>query len=201
MIESWNIAGGLLEYIDESHTYIFNGVILPSITQILKVKFGNKYLGVSNSTLERAANLGTEVHKAIEDYETKGIENIELKELRNYVFLKVRNNFKCLKNEVPIVLFLDEKPVAAGRVDLILEQNGQVGIADIKRTSTFDKEYVAYQTNLYRIGYQQTYGEDITFLRGLHLRDNTRKYIELPINEEMSLDLVKEYLEKENSNE
>ena len=76
MIESWNIAGGLLEYIDESHTYIFNGVILPSITQILKVKFGNKYLGVSNSTLERAANLGTEVHKAIEDYETKGIENI-----------------------------------------------------------------------------------------------------------------------------
>ena len=201
MIESWNIAGGLLEYIDESHTYIFNGVILPSITQILKVKFGNKYLGISNSTLERAANLGTEVHKAIEDYETKGIENIELKELRNYVFLKVRNNFKCLKNEVPIVLFLDDKPVAAGRVDLILEQNGQVGIADIKRTSTFDKEYVAYQTNLYRIGYQQTYGEDITFLRGLHLRDNTRKYIELPINEEMSLDLVKKYLEKENSNE
>ena len=201
MIESWNIAGGLLEYIDESHTYIFNGVILPSITQILKVKFGNKYLGVSNSTLERAANLGTEVHKAIEDYETKGIENIELKELRNYVFLKVRNNFKCLNNEVPIVLFLDDKPVAAGRVDLILEQNGQVGIADIKRTSTFDKEYVAYQTNLYRIGYQQTYGEDITFLRGLHLRDNTRKYIELPINEEMSLDLVKKYLEKENSNE
>ena len=201
MIESWNIAGGLLEYIDESHTYIFNGVILPSITQILKVKFGNKYHGVSNSTLERAANLGTEVHKAIEDYETKGIENIELKELRNYVFLKVRNNFKCLKNEVPIVLFLDDKPVAAGRVDLILEQDGQVGIADIKRTSTFDKEYVAYQTNLYRIGYQQTYGEDITFLRGLHLRDNTRKYIELPINEEMSLDLVKKYLEKENSNE
>ena len=201
MIESWNIAGGLLEYIDESHTYIFNGVILPSITQILKVKFGNKYLGISNSTLERAANLGTEVHKAIEDYETKGIENIELKELRNYVFLKVRNNFKCLKNEVPIVLFLDDKPVAAGRVDLILEQNGQVGIADIKRTSTFDKEYVAYQTNLYRIGYQQTYGEDITFLRGLHLRDNTRKYIELPINEEMSLELVKEYLEKENNNE
>ena len=201
MIESWNIAGGLLEYIDESHTYIFNGVILPSITQILKLKFGNKYHGVSNSTLERAANLGTEVHKAIEDYETKGIENIELKELRNYVFLKVRNNFKCLKNEVPIVLFLDDKPVAAGRVDLILEQNGQVGIADIKRTSTFDKEYVAYQTNLYRIGYQQTYGEDITFLRGLHLRENTRKYIELPINEDMPLKLVKDYLKKEDNNE
>ena len=43
MIESWEIAGGLLEYIDESHTYIFDGEILPSITQILKIKFGKKY--------------------------------------------------------------------------------------------------------------------------------------------------------------
>lgn len=201
MSESWEVARGLLEYIDESHTYIFNGVILPSITQILKVKFGNKYLGVSNKTLERAANLGTEVHKAIEDYEVRGIENKELKELRNYVFLKVRNNFKCLKNEVPIVLFLDDKPICAGRVDLVLEQNGCKGIADIKRTSVFDKEYVAYQTNLYRIGYQQSYGEDISFLKGIHLRENVRKYIDLPINEEMSINLLKEYLnrkEKEN---
>ena len=201
MIESWMIKGRLLEYIDETHTYVYDGVILPSITQILKLKFGNKYIGVSQRTLERASELGTEVHKKIEEYETKGIDDDSCKELHNYKFLKSRYGFKCLQNEIPIVLFLDDKPVAAGRVDLILEQNGQVGIADIKRTSTFDKEYVAYQTNLYRIGYQQTYGEDITFLRGLHLRDNTRKYIELPINEEMSLDLVKKYLEKENSNE
>ena len=38
MIESWEIAGGLLEYIDETHTYLYDGVILPSITQILKIK-------------------------------------------------------------------------------------------------------------------------------------------------------------------
>ena len=69
MIESWNIAGGLLEYIDESHTYVYNGVILPSITQILKIKFGNKYDGVSENVLKRASDKGTAVHKAIEDYE------------------------------------------------------------------------------------------------------------------------------------
>ena len=201
MNESWEIAGGLLEYIDDTHTYIYNGVILPSITQILKTKFGNKYNGVSSKTLERASKYGTEVHKAIEDYEVNGIENLDLKELRNYVFLKVRNNFKCIKNEIPIVLFLDGKPISAGRVDLVLEQDGELGIADIKRTSVFDKEYVAYQTNLYRIGYQQSYGTTISFLKGIHLRDNVRKYIDLPINEEMSLKLVREYLEKENNNE
>lgn len=199
MIESWEIAGGLLEYIDDTHTYIFNGVILPSITQILKIKFGNKYNGVSKEILNRASQRGTEIHKAIEDYERFNIDNNECKELRNYKFLKKHFKFNCIDNEVPIVLFLDGKPISAGRVDLILEENGNVGIGDIKRTSVFDKEYVAYQTNLYRIGYQQTYGIEITFLKGIHLRNDVRKYINLPINETISLELVKQFIKEENN--
>jgi len=200
MIESWKIAGGLLEYIDETHTYLFNGVILPSVTQILKIKFGNKYNGISKEVLQKASEKGTMVHQAIEDYEKRNIDNTEIKELRNYKFLKKRFEFECLENEIPIVLFLDDKPVCAGRIDLILKEKDQIGVADIKRTSTFDKEYVAYQTNLYRIGYQQCYGKEITFLRGLHLREDVRKYIALPINEDMSLMLVKKYLEERNNN-
>ena len=196
MIESWEIAGGLLEYIDETHTYLYDGVILPSITQILKIKFGNKYNGVSKEVLQKASERGTQVHQAIEDYEKRNIDNHDIKELRNYKFLKSRFGFECLENEIPIVLFLDNKPVCAGRIDLILKEKDQVGVADIKRTSVFDKEYVAYQTNLYRIGYQQCYGVEISFLRGLHLREDVRKYITLPINEEMSIKLVKQYLEE-----
>lgn len=201
MIESWKIAGGLLEYIDETHTYIYDGVILPSITQILKSKFGNKYNGVSKEVLQKASEKGTEVHQAIEDYEKRSIENANCLELRNYKFLKKHYNFNCIDNEVPIVLFHNGIPVSAGRVDLILEDEGKVGIADIKRTSVFDKEYVAYQTNLYRIGYQQSYDTEITFLRGIHLRDNVRKYIELPINETMAIELLEKYLMEENNNE
>ena len=198
MIESWETAGGLLEYIDETHTYLYDGVILPSITQILKIKFGNKYNGVSKEVLKKASERGTQVHQAIEDYEKRNIDNPDIKELRNYKFLKSRFGFECLENEIPIVLFLDNKPVCAGRIDLILKEKDQVGVADIKRTSVFDKEYVAYQTNLYRIGYQQCYGVEINFLRGLHLREDVRKYINLPINEEMSIKLVKQYLEERN---
>ena len=198
MIESWNIAGGTLEYIDESHTYLYNGVILPSITQILKSKFGNKYIGVDEKVLQRASEKGTEVHKAIEDYEKRSIDDLNCTELRNYKFLKKQFGFNCLDNEVPIVLFFNDEPISAGRIDLILEDNGEIGIADIKRTSVFDKEYVAYQTNLYRLGYQQSYGVDISFLRGIHLRDDVRRYIELPINEKMALELINKYLEKEN---
>lgn len=194
-IESWNIAGGLLEYIDDTHTYIFNGEILPSITQILKVKFGNKYDGISKEVLNRAAIKGTEVHKAIEDYEKYNIDDIGCTELRNYKFLKKAYKFKCLDNEVPVVLFKDDEPVACGRLDLVLEENGQVGLGDIKRTSTLDKEYLAYQLNLYRIAYQQCYDTKIEFLRGVHLRNDVRKYINLPINEKMAISLLNEFLE------
>jgi len=196
MTESWEIAGGILEYIDETHTYLYNGVILPSITQILKIKFGNKYNGVSKEVLKKASENGTKVHEAIENYERRNIDEPGCVELRNYKLLKNRFGFECLDNEVPIVLFLDGKPVSAGRVDLIITEGDKVGIADIKRTSVFDKEYVTYQTNLYRIGYQQCYGTKIEFLKGLHLRENTRKYIDLPINEVISLELVKKYLEE-----
>ena len=79
MIESWEIAGGLLEYIDETHTYLYDGVILPSITQILKIKFGNKYNGVSKEVLQKASERGTMVHQAIEDYEKRNIDNPDIK--------------------------------------------------------------------------------------------------------------------------
>jgi hypothetical protein len=194
-IESWNIAGGLLEYIDDTHTYIFNGEILPSITQILKVKFNKKYEGVSKKVLQRASELGTAVHNAIEDYEKKGIEDVECVELRNYKFLKKAYKFECIDNEVPVVLFQNNKPVACGRLDLVLKKDEEIGLGDIKRTATLDKNYLAYQLNLYRIAYQQCYGTEIKFLRGLHLRNDTRKYINIPINEELAEDLLNDFLE------
>ena len=69
------IAGHTLEYIDDIHVYLCDGVIVPSVTQILKLKFGNKYDNVSRKTLLRAAEKGTEVHEAIQNYCKHGTES------------------------------------------------------------------------------------------------------------------------------
>lgn len=196
-METWIIKNYVVEYIDETHTYLVDGLILPSITQILKVKFGNKYQGISKEVLENAAKKGTRVHEAIEKYEKCNISDIGCTELRNYKFLKKQYKFECLDNEVPIILFKNNEPVACGRLDLVLEQDEQMGLADIKRTSTLDKEYLAYQLNLYRIGYIQCYGKKPKFLKGLHLRADVRKYVDIPINEKIAWELVEEYLSKE----
>ena len=36
-----------LEYFDDEHLYLVDGLIVPSITQILKIKFGGKYEGIA----------------------------------------------------------------------------------------------------------------------------------------------------------
>lgn len=196
MIETFEINGKVLEYIDETHTYIYDGIVLPSITQMMKVKFGSKYEGIPKEVLERASALGTALHKAIEEYETQGIES-DVFELRNYKQLKRQHKFECIGNEVPVVLFQDGEPVACGRLDLVIKVGDKIGLADIKRTAKLDEDYLAYQLNLYRIAYQQCYGIEIAFLRGIHLRNNVRKYIPLPISERLAETIINAYREEE----
>ena len=192
-MNTWEIKGHVLEYYDDTHTYLVDGIIVPSITQILKIKFKNKYSRVDQEVLTRASEKGTQVHEAIEKLcQTGKVEDI--KEVKNFIFLQKQYKFTTIDNEVPIILFRDGIPVGAGRLDLVLEENQELGLGDIKRTSVLDKEYLGYQLNLYRIGYQQCYDKDIKFLKGLHLREDVRKYVNIPINEKLAQKLVDEYI-------
>jgi hypothetical protein len=190
-----NIKGCYLEYYDDTHTYLVDGVIVPSITQILKIKFSKKYKDVSNDVLKRASDKGTQVHEAIEKLCKTG-EVEDLKEVKNFLFLQKHYKFEVLDNEVPVILFKDGVPIGAGRLDLVLSVDGELGLGDIKRTSVLDKDYLAYQLNLYRIAYQQCYDKEITFLNGIHLKDDVRKVVKIPINEELTWELIKDYEKK-----
>lgn len=195
-METWEIKDYIVEYIDEIHQYLVDGVCVPSITQILKIKFGKKYSNVNDNVLKNASEKGTQVHNAIEKLCKTG-EVEELKEVKNFMFLQKHYKFEVIDNEVPVILFKNGKPIACGRLDLVLKIDDSIGGGDIKRTSVLDKEYLAYQLNLYRIAYKQCYGVNWKFLKGIHLREDVRKFVDIPINEEMAWNLVEEYLEKE----
>ena len=187
------INGRTLEYIEDGHLYLVDGVIVPSITELLKVKFGNKYAGVDKRTLERAAEAGTAVHEAIESYCQDGMLS-DLPEVRNFIFLQKQFKFSVLENEVPVILFNGDEPFAAGRLDMTIQTADGFGIADIKRTSTLDREYLACQLNLYRLAYMQSYGIKVDILRGIHLREDVRKFVPLPINETEAWKIVFQYM-------
>lgn len=193
-MESWNLNGYTLEYDDDTHTYIVDGVIVPSVTQVLKVKFNGMYDNVEPEVLKRAAEKGTAIHKSIENFCTKDIDDGS-QAIRDFIFLRTHFYFDVIRNEIPIIVFKDSKPVAAGRLDMIIDKGENRAVADIKTTSTLNKEYLAYQLNLYRLGVLACYPElgDITKLYGIHLRDDKRKLVEIPVNEGLAWDIIKEY--------
>ena len=176
------IKGHTLEYLDDTHTYLVDGVIVPSITQLITMKFGTPYEHVPKDVLNEAARKGTAMHECIEKF-CKDESVPAGKEIHNFKFLQKMYKFEVYDNEVPIILFDGDKPIAAGRLDMIIKIDGKWGIADLKRTATLDKNRLAYQLNLYRIGLQQCYNTNVEFLRGIHLREDVRKFVPIPIDE------------------
>lgn len=195
MMETFSIKGGTLEFFPETHTYLYDGLVLPSVTQILGVKYRNDYASVPPAVLDNASKRGTAVHKAIENYNNSGYDDGS-EAVRNFKFLQKQYGFEVLDSELPIVIFKNDMPIACGRLDMTMLIDGQTGIADIKTVSALNKEKIAYQLNLYRIGLMQSYGVDAKFLKIIHLRDGIRKVIDSPINEGMTWELIEEFLEE-----
>lgn len=197
-ITTWNIKGHIVEFIDDIHQYLVDGCMVDSVTQILGVKYRNDYASVPPAVLENASKRGTAVHKAIENFNVSGYDDGS-EAVRNFKFLQKQYGFEVLDSELPIVIFKDDMPIACGRLDMTMLIDGQTGIADIKTVSTLNKEKIAYQLNLYRIGLMQSYGVDAKFLKIIHIRDGIRKFIDSPVNEGMAWELIEKFLEeKEN---
>lgn len=194
-METFSIKGGTLEYFDETHTYLYDGLMLPSVSQILGAKFRNEYASVPPAVLNNAAQRGTAVHKAIENYNNSGYDDGS-EAVRNFKFLQKQYGFEVLDSELPIVIFKNDMPIACGRLDMTMFIDGQIGIADIKTVSTLNKEKIAYQLNLYRIGLMQSFVVDAQFLKIIHLRDGIRKVIDSPVNEDMTWKLIDKFLEE-----
>ena len=190
----WEINGHSLEFDEEDHIYICDGIIVPSVSTNLKALY-NDYTNVSRSVLERAREKGTALHEAIELYETTG-QGSDLQEFKNYLFLKKHFKFNVISCELPIIYEENGKVLFAGQLDQIIEMDGRRGINDLKRVSSPNKDKIALQVNLYKLGYEQSYQEKIDFLTFTHLREDKRKFNQLPINEALTREILKKYYQE-----
>lgn len=196
------------EYLDEQHLYLYKGQLAPSVTTMIRLlkQFNDLYLNIPTEVLEVAKERGNAVHKIIQDYEEIGTEDLEDAELNSwlldYKFLKRMYKFEVIISEIPVYIEMDGKVEGAGRLDLLVfNEKGQLGILDIKSTSSLNKEYLAYQLNAYRIGAEQTYDLKIEFLASLWLYKGKRKYQEIPINEKLLVEMIENKNKKQGENE
>lgn len=191
---TFEINNHFLEFIEDDHVWIADGIIVPSVSTILKAFF-NDYANVSRSVLEQAREKGTALHSAIELYETTGQQS-DLQEFKNYLFLKKHFKFNVISCELPIIYEENGKVLFAGQLDQIIEMNGKRGINDLKRVSNPNKDKIALQVNLYKLGYEQSYHTKIDFLTFTHLREEKRKFNQLPINESRTREILKIYYQE-----
>ena len=196
-MNTYEINGHTIEFIPETHQYVVDGILVPCVSNILAYKF-NDYAKIPKEVLQRASAKGTELHKAIEDFEQMGIKS-ELQEFKNYLYLKKQHKFENIANEVPVLFEIEGRVLFVGTLDQIIQIDGKLGINDFKRVSTPNGRKIAYQLNFYKLAYEQTYGKKIDFISYTHLRETVRKFHQLPINEETTLNLLNEYYEKEQS--
>ena len=196
-MKSWEINGVTLEYDNETHSYIADGLIIPSVTTVLeKTIFKYIYRDVDAAVLRREATRGTAIFKDIKDY-CKGTER-KTDEVKGFKFLQKKYDIVPLCNEVPILIFNNNKPIMAGCIDLLADIKGKTTLCDIKDTAHLN-DYLGYKLNLYRVGLRQSYRQEVAGLAGIHLRGLTRKLVNISIDDFKVKEILERY-EQSNSN-
>lgn len=140
----------MIEYIDSTHTYMIDGVIVPSVTQIVAWYFGDTYANVDPEVLQRSADYGTAVHKLIENYESVGIGE-DFPEVKAWIKAKERYGLHVYKQEMTV----EYRGMYCGRFDILCDAYmGDINrpcLIDIKTTSKFMRDHLALQLGLYRM--------------------------------------------------
>lgn len=131
----------------QAHTYTTpDGVCLQGITGMLERQlFPDKYSGVPEFVMKRAAEHGSFVHEVCELVDDLGIDH-ESEEARNYVRLKERYS---LQYEASEYLVSDNEHFASCIDKVYRESDTEFSLADIKTTYKLDKEYVSWQLSVY----------------------------------------------------
>ena len=141
----------MIDFIEEGHIYLKDGIIVPSVSEILHFIFPDKYKNVSAEVLNKKKEYGSKVHEAIEVLEKTG----EVIELNTYQQLSIEQYLK-LKKKYDIEVLEQEQIISydydyCGRFDMVARIGEDTCLCDIKTTAELDIEYLSWQLSFYEL--------------------------------------------------
>lgn len=147
----------MIDFIEKGHIYLKDGMITPSVSEILHFIFPDKYKNVSSEILNQKAKYGSKVHEAIEVLEKTG----EIIELNTYQELSIQQYMK-LKQKYDIEVLEQEQMISydydyCGRFDMIAKVGKDTCLCDIKTTAELDLEYLSWQLSFYEMACGKTF--------------------------------------------
>ena len=145
---------------EESHTYSLNGKELKGITGMIERQlFPHKLDNIPADVLKKAAELGSAIHKACQIYDEIGVED-PIPQVAVYK--------KLLEKEFPTA-----KVIAN---EYIVTDGEHFAIVDVKTTYELDREYVSWQTSIYKNMFEkQNPGIKVVCLAALWLPKNVNQ--------------------------
>jgi hypothetical protein len=158
-----------LEFDEMDHIYSVKGVVVPSVTQIMRPLTTQTYFGINKDVLKQAAERGTSVHLAAELYSMMGYKEVT-PETEPY-FNSWLTWFETVKPEVLALEYRTYDSVLwyAGTIDLIAKINGKIAIVDYKTTTVLNLGAVTVQNSAYSRACIKN-GIEIEECYSLHLR-------------------------------
>lgn len=127
---------------DLDHTYTLDNRQLSGVTSILNRQlFADKYSGISEEVLNKAAEYGKGVHESIELYDALGIGEDD-KNVKHYISLMQKHNLIRLDNEY----LVSDNDYVASSIDIVTID---CSLIDVKTTSHLDEDYVSWQLSFY----------------------------------------------------
>lgn len=160
----------------KSHTYTLDGRQLSGITSLLdRQLFKDKYIGIPDEILRKAAERGTYIHQCCELADEGFLSDNE--ESKNYMRLKQKYN---LNHEVSEYLVSDNQHVASCIDKVYRVDDNTFYLGDIKTTYKLNREYVTWQLSIYAYLFElQNPGSKVSSIFAIWLRGSTAQLVEL----------------------
>lgn len=143
-----------LRFEDKSHIYTLGGQLLPSVTTVMKPLDEALYRGIDESVMQMAAERGTAIHNAAENFALYGIEDIEPRYAGYFeAFLKF------WEEQSPEPLATESRVYHkflryAGTADLPCVIDGKKVLIDYKTSATVNRMLTGVQLEAYARAYE-----------------------------------------------
>lgn len=138
-----------LRFDEDTHTYIVDDEVIPSVTEILKPLSQIKYAQIDESILARAAQRGTDVHSAIETWLKYRFDDISDDLSLYYEAFKKWFSEHEVEPVYSEVKMYSKKAKYAGTLDCVAKVDGKLTLIDFKTTATINDLTCAPQLEAY----------------------------------------------------
>lgn len=141
-----------VEFIEDGHIYLCDGIIIPSVSDLIRFHYKDAYQGIPERILKKKAKFGTQVHNTIEGFIRGEFTLEELKSKRIDPDIKIAvEQFEELRKKWAFHIKSMEQIVSwddkyAGQFDLLTIDDY---IIDIKTTTELHTDWLQWQLSLY----------------------------------------------------